>query len=235
MKLNVTTWCGPLVHGEVPHRLLFAFSVVGEAIGTLMPRPAIVNVCWTLHPDQEFEQRIRHAVDVLHAADRAGDLAPHRVAQRGTAVVAVDRHVHLGAGGHREVGGVHPLLGLRVLDEVGDPVRFVGHRILRVGLQHDVHLAAAGVRRVILDWRRGEDEMDGDEGHGRDHHDERARSVVTRAGSDTGYHLVSLRHPMHTVAASVASAATRQDWRARPTREPAHRSQQRRCRATPRC
>src|ERR1039458_7611296 len=25
-------------------------------------------------------------------------------------------------------------------------------------------------------------------------------SVVTRAGSDTGYHLVSLRHAMHTVA-----------------------------------
>src|ERR1035441_111283 len=27
-------------------------------------------------------------------------------------------------------------------------------------------------------------------------------SVVTRAGSDTGYHLVSLRHAMHTVAAT---------------------------------
>ena len=27
-------------------------------------------------------------------------------------------------------------------------------------------------------------------------------SVVTRARSDTGYHLVSLRHPMHTVAAT---------------------------------
>src|SRR5580700_567357 len=54
LKLNVTTWCGPLVHGEVPHRLLFAFSDVGEAIGTLMPRPGMVNVCWTLHCAQEF-------------------------------------------------------------------------------------------------------------------------------------------------------------------------------------
>jgi len=34
-------------------------------------------------------------------------------------------------------------------------------------------------------------------------------SVVTRARSDTGYHIVSLGRPMHTVAASVASAATR--------------------------
>ena len=58
MKLNVTTWCGPLVHGDVPHRLLFAFSVVGEAIGTLMPRSGMVNVCWTLHPDQSSAREI---------------------------------------------------------------------------------------------------------------------------------------------------------------------------------
>jgi hypothetical protein len=33
--------------------------------------------------------------------------------------------------------------------------------------------------------------------------------VVTRAASDTGYHLVSVRHPMHTVAAVIACARTR--------------------------
>jgi hypothetical protein len=33
-------------------------------------------------------------------------------------------------------------------------------------------------------------------------------SVVTRAGSDTGYHLVSLLQPMHTVAATTALPAT---------------------------
>src|ERR1700677_2768280 len=54
MKLNVITWCGPLVHGEVPHRLLFSFSVVGEAMGTLRPRPGMANVCWTLHPEYEL-------------------------------------------------------------------------------------------------------------------------------------------------------------------------------------
>src|SRR3984957_14363935 len=53
MKLNVTTACGAFalwlaaVHGEVPHRLLFSLTVVGEATGTLMPRPGIANVCWT--------------------------------------------------------------------------------------------------------------------------------------------------------------------------------------------
>src|ERR1700677_419584 len=54
MKLNCTVMCGPLVHGEVPHRLLFSLSVVGEAIGMLMPRPGMVNVCCTLQPAHEF-------------------------------------------------------------------------------------------------------------------------------------------------------------------------------------
>jgi hypothetical protein len=53
MKLKVTTACGALalwlaaVHGEVPHRALFSSTVVGEATGTLMPRPGMANVCCT--------------------------------------------------------------------------------------------------------------------------------------------------------------------------------------------
>src|SRR5580692_4433532 len=53
MKLKVTTACGAFalwlaaVHGEVPHRLLFSLTVVGEATGTLMPRPGMANVCCT--------------------------------------------------------------------------------------------------------------------------------------------------------------------------------------------
>jgi len=51
-------------------------------------------------------------------------------------------------------------------------------------------------------------------------------SVVTRAGSDTGYHLVSLLPPMHTVAAAAALLAA---WR--PTGS-FGRSPQARCRVT---
>src|ERR1700691_6048022 len=54
MKLNVTTECGafawsaePATQGAVPHSALFSATVVGDATGTLMPRPGIANVCWT--------------------------------------------------------------------------------------------------------------------------------------------------------------------------------------------
>src|SRR5579875_717312 len=54
MKLNVTTVCGAFAsselfatQGEVPHRLLFSASVVGDATGTFSPSPGIANVCCT--------------------------------------------------------------------------------------------------------------------------------------------------------------------------------------------
>src|SRR5580658_3052658 len=55
LKLNVIVWCGPEVHGEVPHR--FAVSP-GEPIGTFSPMPGIENVCPTLQPDQELSDVI---------------------------------------------------------------------------------------------------------------------------------------------------------------------------------
>src|SRR5579875_165277 len=54
LKLNVTVVCGPEVHGDVPHRLLLAASVVGEAIGTFRPMPGMENVCATEHSPQEL-------------------------------------------------------------------------------------------------------------------------------------------------------------------------------------
>src|SRR5487761_1570913 len=54
VKLNVTTVCGAFAspsvlatHGEVPHRLLFSWYVVTEAIGTFRPRPGMAKVCCT--------------------------------------------------------------------------------------------------------------------------------------------------------------------------------------------
>src|ERR1700722_19329009 len=54
MKLNVTTECGafawsavPATQGAVPHSALFSATVVGDATGTLIPRPGMANVCWT--------------------------------------------------------------------------------------------------------------------------------------------------------------------------------------------
>ena len=51
--MNLTTVCGAFssaastLQGEVPHRLLFSFNVVTDAIGTLTPRLGIANVCCT--------------------------------------------------------------------------------------------------------------------------------------------------------------------------------------------
>src|ERR1700679_1223890 len=62
MKLNVTTACGafawsalPATQGAVPHSALFSSSVVGDAMGTLMPRPGIANVCCTAQFAQELK------------------------------------------------------------------------------------------------------------------------------------------------------------------------------------
>ena len=52
--MNVTVACGPEVQGEVPQRLLFSFSVVGEAIGTLRPMPGMENVWPTEQLPQEL-------------------------------------------------------------------------------------------------------------------------------------------------------------------------------------
>src|SRR6266702_2045179 len=54
LKLKVTTVWGPEVHGEVGHKLLFAWRLVGEAIGTLSPSPGIEKVCCTAHCAHEF-------------------------------------------------------------------------------------------------------------------------------------------------------------------------------------
>src|ERR1700722_13222459 len=113
MKLKVTTACGALalwlaaVHGEVPHRLLFSLTVVGEATGTLMPRPGIANVCCT-------EQSAHESKACTGVVGRPGDLPPERVPQRRAAVVAEDRHIHPRSGGNLEVRGVIEVAGGRV-------------------------------------------------------------------------------------------------------------------------
>src|SRR6266700_4073988 len=158
LKLNDSTACGPDVHGETLHSELAESSAFGEATGTNTCRDGMAKVWPTVQPAQPLNTETR----------RVGVATPLALTMLRFMVPPIVPWTRL-----QKLfrGGVQPLLGGRVLDEVTHPVRLAGRVVLRILLQHHVGHPAGGVEGDR--WRAAEQVMDDDECRTDDHCRER--------------------------------------------------------------